>query len=171
MNAAQGNNGGTDLADNDTPKFEQVKRFVRKSLPSGRMLQGELFADADEIEVTATDPRNGAVLDRTATIRVPNLKRFVRRNPEKTFILRVRAGATLAQKVRLILGREDRYVPASPGQTITLRELNLDLISRDITFVASGEVYAWEGVTILWPRDAAGRSTVRGGLLVLDSAP
>lgn len=157
------------MADDSPLKSDELERFVKKFAAPNRTLEGKFLAGAEEIEMTATDGRGGSGLDRTATTSIPNLKRFVRKNPAKDFILRVRAGATIAQRVRAALGHEDRHVPARPGQRISLQELNPNLASRDVTFVALGEIYAWNGVTILWPRDAVGRSTVRGGLLVLDS--
>ena len=158
------------MVDDSPALADQLQRFVQRlGPPPCRTLEGKFLAGAEEIEMTATDGRSGPVLDRTATTSIPNLKQFVRKNPAKAFILRVRAGATVAQRVRAALGPGDKHVSASPGQKISLQELDLNLVSRDLTFVALGEIYAWNGITILWPRDAVGRSTVRGGLLVLDS--
>ena len=158
------------MVDDSPALADQLQRFVQRlGPPPCRTLKGKFLAGAEEIEMTAMDARSGSVLDRTATTSIPNLKQFVCKNPAKAFILRVRAGATVAQRVRAALGPEDRYVPASPGQKIRLQKLALNLRSREVAFVASGEVYAWEGITIQWPRDARGRSTVRGALLVLDS--
>ena len=86
----------------DSPvQADQLRKFVRKfALAPIRALEGKFLAGPEEIEITATELHSGSTLDRTATTSIRNLKQFVRKNPGKAFTLRVRAGATLAQRIR-----------------------------------------------------------------------
>ena len=139
-----------------------------RSLQTGtRLLPGKLICKACEVELTAHQGRAGALADRAFDTNATVLKKFIRKNRDADFTLRMRASGGVADHIRQALGAEDFYRRTTGQQRFDLRELPIDVGGRKAIFLADGDVSVWRGVTVQWPRDPAGRATLRGALVIL----
>lgn len=146
---------------------DKFARFIRQASRGSRQLDGAVLAKADEIELTATDPATGELRDRAFHTHVPSLKRFIRRNRDAEFTLRVHASHTVARQLRCALGAPDFYKRLEGREVMDIRKCPVEVGGREAIFLADGEVNVWRGVSIFWPRDPIGRAIIRSAVVIL----
>ena len=142
---------------------EDIRRSVRLLRDRSVELNGKLLGKARHIEITAFEPHTGRLLDRCNSTRLADLKGVVRGNRRAGFVLRISSDPGTAGPIRAALESPD-YFESVPKRT------RLALVAddgRECHFMATGEVYAWLGVSVVWPQDAAGRATIRDCFVVL----
>jgi len=144
-----------------------VAAKVRALQAGTRRLPAKLICKAAEVELTAHEGRAGAVADRAFDTNGAVLKKFIRKNRDADFTLRMRASGGVADQIRQALGAEDFYRRTTAGEQLDLREFPMDVGGRESIFLANGDVSVWRGVTVRWPRDPAGKATLRGALVIL----
>ena len=142
---------------------EDTRRIVRLLRDRSVELDGKLLGKARQIEITAIEAGTGRLLERHNSTRLADLKRVVRENRRAGFVLRVLADSRTAGPIKAALESPD-YFESIPTR---FRLVLLADDGRVCHFMAKGEVYAWLGVSVVWPQDAAGRAMIRDCLVVL----
>ena len=147
------------------PPSDASAEKLRALRAGTRRLPGKLICKADQVELTAHE--GGAVADRAFDTSAAPLKKFIRRNRGGDFTIRMQASGAVVDQIRQALGAEDFYRRTTGQQRLDLRELPIDVGGREAIFLAKGDVSVWRGVTVRWPRDPAGKATLRGALVIL----
>jgi hypothetical protein len=142
-------------------------RILRALASRSRVLDAGLLTDAGSVEVTAFDPSTGQMRDRISETRAAGIKRFVLRNRLATFALRIIADRETAGSITNALGMSTCYETVKGPRSVLTRELLA--VPREATCFRAddGDVYGWPGVTVAFPRDDWGRSTIRDALVIL----
>ena len=146
---------------------EQAREIVSRGARRSRTLHAAALRGAEMIEVTAIDRGTGALRDRMWTRRLKGAKQFLHRNREALFEAQLWAGPTTARRIFAALGEPDAY-----DSTYSRRRLyllyQLASMTKRVAMVAPQEgTYAWRGVTLSFPRDASGRATIGGAVVIL----
>src|SRR5690348_13581801 len=87
-----------------------------------RILYANLLHGSEHIEITASDPRTGKVLDQTCPRQLQELKPLVRRNREALFTLHVWAGPATAWRVCAALGAQAFYDATNSGDYLHISD-------------------------------------------------
>lgn len=134
-------------------------------------LRASSLSGSEQIEITATHRRSGALFERAWASGVPELKRFIRRNRQALFALHVTAKPSIARRLCAALGAPSLYTSSHSGERLRISESAAAGARREITILAEPETYAWRGVTIRFPRDPWQRASIRDALIILTVRP
>ena len=143
-----------------------IKAAVPHLIARSQNLDVTAVKSAAEIRLEAMDPRTGRIADSTTSTSWNDIKAVRRTNPHCVFALRIVGDTDEIRTAREQMGE--------PGYSGLLAEgFSMQLFGtgggrfRQMHFMTPGQVFAWFGITVLFPRDPNGSATIRDALVVV----
>jgi hypothetical protein len=146
-------------------------KLLRALTSRSCILDAGLLRGAENIEITAAEPRTGVVLNSICTRRLLVAQNFIRRNRRALFTLHVSCAPVIAERVQVVLGGPALYDSTASDGRFHISYPAPCAAMREIVRFPHSLICAWCGVTVRFPRDPYGRATIRDAVIVVTVRP